>query len=265
MNCHPAGLVQPAPPAPRPQAGPQLLVASSEALECRQPPILKRIDAVPGYLGGFTAAAVVDAPAAEVLRFLSSPADWPSVYSSTERIEDLKHSGGWTSFNMWNVVSVLGRTKSSRHSMRLQADPSTGQVRFCQAEPTGMIKDMEGVNVVLPLPPGADPVAQLERATQELLHSLGVVQATPPAAAAPAAPAQAAAEPPLASLSFSLPSLADLGLGLPALCPQRCVVVMYHRVQMRGPAGLPGVGSLIRGPLMSAHTRNLEDLLTRFG
>ena len=48
MNCHPAGLVQPAPPAPRPQAGPQLLVASSEALECRQPPILKRIDAVPG-------------------------------------------------------------------------------------------------------------------------------------------------------------------------------------------------------------------------
>ena len=42
----------------------------------------------------------------------------------------------------------------------------TLQVRFCQAEPTGMIKDMEGVNVVLPLPPGADPVAQLERATQ---------------------------------------------------------------------------------------------------
>ena len=37
-----------------------------------------------GYLGGFTCAAIVDAPAEEVLRFLSTPADFPKVYTAIQ-------------------------------------------------------------------------------------------------------------------------------------------------------------------------------------
>lgn len=35
-----------------------------------------------GFLGSFTAAAVVDAPPDRVFRILSSPAEFPSVYSA---------------------------------------------------------------------------------------------------------------------------------------------------------------------------------------
>lgn len=37
-----------------------------------------------GYLGAFTCAAIVDAPAEEVLRFLSTPSDFPKVYSAIQ-------------------------------------------------------------------------------------------------------------------------------------------------------------------------------------
>ncbi|KAL4458631.1 hypothetical protein ABPG75_013496 [Micractinium tetrahymenae] len=234
-----------------------------------------RVDRIPGFLGSFTAAAVVDAPPDKIFRFLSSPAEFPSVYSSCSSVEELRHEAAPSeggnlpalTFVMRSVVTVLGLTQKPAMLLRMEPDAARGQVRFCQLQPSGMVSGMEGVNAVLPLPAGADLAgadlaAQLAGATEAFLHAQGV----------PMQAAQAA-EPQFASLSRGLlahllcvprpvPSTAAGAAAGTEQQPQRSIVIMHQKTKLKFCP--PGVGAMVRAQILSSHTRNLSDLLSCF-
>lgn len=113
----------PAPPPPLPAALPPLTAAAPSLLPAA------------GYLGGFTVAAVVDAPPEEVQRFLSSPGAWPGVYQGVAGVEDVEAAAAPASgatevaFTLRNIVHVLGTRHTPAFRMRAWADAATGQVR----------------------------------------------------------------------------------------------------------------------------------------
>lgn len=45
--------------------------------------------------------------------------------------------------------------------------------------------------------------------------------------------------------------------------PQRSIIIMHQRVKVKFCP--PGMGALVKGQMLSMHTRNLSDLLSRFG
>jgi len=134
---------------------------------------------------------------------------------------------------------------------RLLLRPPLLQVRFRQLAPSGLVKAMEGVNMVVPLPPDcpdADPIAHLEGATEHFLRSLGLSKA---AGAGPS-------ESPAAPVPSGGGSIAGLEAPLQAQeqgqgqeqegqqqpLPQRSIVIMHHKVKLKLPRG---VGKLLTG------------------
>ncbi|PRW59674.1 hypothetical protein C2E21_1542 [Chlorella sorokiniana] len=258
------------PPAAPPAAA---LPAQPEALP-QAPTILKRVDDVKGYLGAFTCAAIVEAPAEEVLRFLSTPSDFPKVYSAIQSVEEVGAAapGGPITFVSHSVAHVLGLKVPAAIKMRLAR--SGELVRFATLEPSGMISAMDGVNAVVALPPGSSS-ADLEVEVDKFLGSLGVAGAggaadggTP--AAALARQQVAEPRPPFASVALGLPAKFGVGPGAtpatkaaPVPQPERCLVVMHQRLKVK--LCPPGMGKLLRSHLMGMHSSNLQDLLAWLG
>lgn len=110
--------------------------------------------------------------------------------------------GGPVTFTSHSVAHVLGLRMPTAIRMRLQRAGEL--VRFAALGPSGMIAAMEGVNAVVPLPPGSS--ADLAATVDEFLRSIGVFQGKTPVAAQPVQPRL-----PFASVSLGLPSQFGVG------------------------------------------------------
>lgn len=247
-------------------AAPTAVQPGQFAAPPQAPAILRRVDDVKGYLGAFTCAAIVDAPAEEVLRFLSTPSDFPKVYSAIQSVEEVGAAspGGPITFMSHSVAHVLGLKVCA--AIKMVCTREGHLVRFAALEPSGMISAMDGVNAVVVLPPGSSS-ADLEAEVGKVLSSLGAAGAGGPAPT-PQQPAQPRL--PFASVALGLPAKLGVGPGAdaiskaaPAAQPERCLVVMHQRLKVK--LCPPGMGKLLRSHLMGMHSGNLKDLLAWLG
>ena len=121
-----------------------------------------------------------------------------------QRVEEVvaEAQGGAVTFTSHSVAHVLGLKMPTAIRMRLQRAGEL--VRFATLGPFGMISAMDGLNAVVPLPPGSS--ADLEGAVDDFLRSVGVGSA-----AASAQPAQPRL--PFASVSLALPAQYGAGPG----------------------------------------------------
>lgn len=134
--------------------------------------------------------------------------------------------------------------------------PRLPQIRFRQLQPSGVIREMEGVHAVVALLPGADPAAQLQQATDDLLLSLGVINgvaASGGVAAAERSPGAAvhgaASAPPLALRELNgVPPLPSLPGASPSagICQAGSCSVHGHRLLQRMPLKPPRVPPTLR-------------------
>lgn len=89
----------------------------------------------------------IQAPAADVYRFIADVANWPRIFPPTVHVEHLERSGSQERIQIWATVGGAAKTWISRREL----DPVGGRIVFRQEVSTPPVGGMSGTWIVAPI------------------------------------------------------------------------------------------------------------------